>query len=60
MDIANVDKGEKLKTSYDKMEKQIEKFIKKHPDMHVVEERTILPYEYHSDGFYMCLLEKDV
>ena len=41
-------------------EKQIEKFIKKHPDMHVVEERTILPYEYHSDGFYMCLLEKDV
>ena len=31
-----------------------------HPDMHVVEERTILPYEYHSDGFYMCLLEKDV
>ena len=41
-------------------EKQIEQFIKKHPDMHVVEERTILPYEYHSDGFYMCLLEKDV
>ena len=27
MDIANVDKGEKLKTSYDKMEKQIEKFL---------------------------------
>ena len=41
-------------------EKQIEKFIKKHPDMHVVGERTILPFEYHSDGFYMCLLEKDV
>lgn len=27
MDIANVDKGEKLKTSYEKMEKQIEKFL---------------------------------
>lgn len=39
-------------------EKQIQAFIKRHPDMKVLEERTILPFEYHSDGFYMCLLEK--
>ena len=40
-------------------EKQIQKFIQKHKDMKVIQERTILPYEYHSDGFYMCLLEKE-
>lgn len=40
-------------------EKQILKFINKHKDMKIVEEKTILPYEYHSDGFYMCLLEKE-
>lgn len=40
-------------------EKQIESFIKKHPQMKVAKEITILPYEYHSDGFYMCLLEKE-
>ena len=39
-------------------EKQIQSFIKKHPDMIVLKERTILPFEYHSDGFYMCLLTK--
>ena len=39
-------------------EKQIQAFIKRHPDMKVLEERTILPFEYHSDGFYMCLLKK--
>ena len=41
-----------------RFEKQIQAFIKRHPDMKVLEERTILPFEYHSDGFYMCLLEK--
>ncbi len=40
-------------------EKQILKFIRNHPDMKIIEEKTILPYEYHSDGFYMCLLEKE-
>lgn len=39
-------------------EKQIEQFINKHPDMRILEEKTILPYQYHSDGFYICLLEK--
>jgi 16S rRNA (cytosine967-C5)-methyltransferase len=39
--------------------KQIETFIKNHSDMKKIEETTILPYQYHSDGFYMCLLEKE-
>ena len=37
---------------------QIHKFIERHPDMRVIEERTILPYIYHSDGFYMCKLQR--
>ena len=40
-------------------EKQIEKFMTKYPDMKKLKELTILPYQYHSDGFYMCLLEKE-
>lgn len=40
-------------------EKQIEKFMIKYPDMKKRKELTILPYQYHSDGFYMCLLEKE-
>lgn len=40
-------------------EKQIQSFIKKHPDIKKIKEVTILPYQYHSDGFYMCLLEKE-
>ena len=40
-------------------EKQIQKFLKRHPDMKIIREETILPYVYHSDGFYMCLLKKE-
>ena len=40
-------------------EKQIQAFIKRHSDMMILQEQTILPYEYHSDGFYMCLLKKE-
>lgn len=39
-------------------EMQIKAFLEKYPDMHKVKDQTILPYEYHSDGFYMCLLKK--
>ena len=38
--------------------KRIEHFIQKHPDMKVIEQRTILNYEYHTDGFYMCKMKK--
>lgn len=37
---------------------QIEKFLNSHKDMKLIKERTILPHEYHSDGFFMCKLEK--
>lgn len=40
-------------------EKQIAAFVARHEDMHIVAEQTILPYMYHSDGFYMCKLKKD-
>ena len=36
----------------------IEHFIQKHPDMKVIEQRTILNYEYHTDGFFMCKMKK--
>ncbi|MDD8049347.1 MAG: 16S rRNA (cytosine(967)-C(5))-methyltransferase RsmB [Thomasclavelia sp.] len=39
-------------------EKMIFAFIKKHPDMKIVEEKVLLNYEYHTDGFYMCKLAK--
>ncbi|MCD7840073.1 MAG: 16S rRNA (cytosine(967)-C(5))-methyltransferase RsmB, partial [Erysipelotrichaceae bacterium] len=38
-------------------EKQIQAFLLRHPDMKILEEKTILPTI--SDGFYMCLLEKE-
>ena len=34
-------------------ELMIQKFIEKHPDMEVIKQRTILNYEYHTDGFFM-------
>lgn len=39
-------------------EKQIEMFLKVHPEFELLEERTIFPYEYNSDGFYMAKLTK--
>ena len=41
-------------------EKQIEMFIKEHSDMKIIEEKTILPFENDSDGFYYCKLIKEV
>lgn len=37
---------------------QMENFMKQYPAMQCVKEKLILPYEYHSDGFYMCKLTK--
>ena len=39
-------------------ELMIQKFIEKHPDMEVIKQRTILNYEYHTDGFIMCKMKK--
>lgn len=39
-------------------EKQVESFIKEHPEFECIEMRTIFPYEFHSDGFFMAKLHK--
>lgn len=39
-------------------EEQVRKFIEKHPDMTIVYEKTILPFEYDTDGFYICKMKK--
>ena len=28
--------------------------------MKIIEEKKIMPYEFDSDGFYMCKLEKEI
>lgn len=38
-------------------EKQIEKFLRTHPQFELVFERTVFPYECNSDGFYMAKLK---
>src|SRR5690554_7151344 len=39
-------------------EQQIQKFLKNRSDVEVVYERTILPFEHNSDGFYICRSEE--
>lgn len=39
-------------------EKQIQKFLQEHDTYEVVEERTVFPFEVHSDGFYMAKMKK--
>lgn len=39
-------------------EKQIQLFLKEHPNFKCLEERTIFPFEAHTDGFYMAKLQR--
>lgn len=39
-------------------DKQIEKFLKKHEDFKCLEKRTIFPFEYDCDGFFIAKLVK--
>lgn len=39
-------------------EMQIKNFVEKHPEFKLLEERTIFPNEYHTDGFYMAKLKR--
>lgn len=39
-------------------EKQIEKFLGLHDNAQLISQRTIFPYEYNTDGFYMAKLVK--
>ncbi len=43
----------------DENEKQINKFLEKNKNFSKVFEKTILPYEYNSDGFYICKLRRE-
>ena len=39
-------------------EQQIEYLLSKYPDLKVEYQKTILPYEYGTDGFFICKLKK--
>ena len=39
-------------------EEQIQEFVKNHKDMEIEYEKTILPFEYGTDGFFICKLKK--
>lgn len=40
-------------------EEQIKYLIEKHPDLKIEYQKTILPYEYNTDGFFICKLKKE-
>ncbi len=40
-------------------ERQVEAFLKAHPDYQLEAQRTVFPMEYHSDGFYWARLRRD-
>ena len=40
-------------------EEQIRQFLNNHPEYEIVEERKILPYEYLTDGFYICKMRRN-
>lgn len=39
-------------------EQQMEEFLRTHPDAEKIQEETILPLQYHSDGFYICKIRR--
>ncbi|MFA7528922.1 MAG: 16S rRNA (cytosine(967)-C(5))-methyltransferase RsmB, partial [Bacilli bacterium] len=41
-------------------EAQIAAFLERTPFARVIAERMILPFEYRTDGFYICIMEKRV
>ena len=40
-------------------EEQIKTFLENHPDFEIVYEKVILPFEHHSDGFYICKMRRN-
>lgn len=38
-------------------EEQLEKFIANHPEFKVVSQKTIFPFDYHSDGFFISQIK---
>ena len=39
-------------------EKNVAWFLEKHPEFELIDEQTIFPFMYHSDGFYMARMVK--
>ena len=39
-------------------EKQVESFLKKHEEFELLQQRTIFPFEYESDGFFIAKMRK--
>ena len=39
-------------------EMQIQRFCEKHPEFKLMEEKTIFPNQYDTDGFYMAKLKR--
>ena len=42
----------------DENENQIAKFLMRHPDYEVVLEKKIMPFDYNTDGFYICKMRR--
>ncbi|MBQ6654046.1 MAG: 16S rRNA (cytosine(967)-C(5))-methyltransferase RsmB [Erysipelotrichaceae bacterium] len=40
-------------------ERQVEAFLKEHPDFHLDDQKTVFPMDYDSDGFYWARLTRD-
>lgn len=40
-------------------EEQVKLFIHNHPEYEIVEEKKFLPFEYHTDGFYICKMRRN-
>lgn len=38
---------------------QSQSFRERHSEFSLKEEKTILPFEYHSDGFYICVMKRE-
>lgn len=43
----------------DENENQIAKFLRKHPDFEIVVEKKIMPFDYNTDGFYICKMRRN-
>lgn len=43
----------------DENENQIAKFLRKHSDFEIVVEKKIMPFDYNTDGFYICKMRRN-
>lgn len=39
-------------------EKQVEKFLKEHEEFELIDQKTIFPFTYHTDGFFLAKMKK--